>query len=397
MDIKLIAEKINENGGRLYYVGGYVRDKLMGKKAKDIDFCITGLTPEIFSNLFPNAFLKGAFFPVFQLENYELAFARKETKIGIGHKGFFCNIKEVSIVDDLLRRDITINSIAIDVLTGEIIDPFNGQKDIERKTIRATSNHFVEDPLRIYRVAQFAARFNFNIESETKDLMRSMKNELKSLSAERVFEELKKALKSDTPSIFFNVLNELDLLDIHFKELKELIGAIQPIKYHPEGDSYVHSLIVLDNVAKMTKNEKIRFAGLLHDLGKGKTPKEILPHHYNHEQNGLQPTKDLCNRLKVPNSWKKLALVIVSEHMKAGFFDKMSIPKQVEFLEKNFDYLYELEIIARADSKNSELSFVELGKRMFAEVNGNTISLPQAKKAKNILHERRIVWLKNQN
>ena len=133
MNIKLIAEKIKEHGGRLYYVGGYVRDKLMGKNAKDIDFCITGITPEIFSNLFPQAFSKGAFFPVFQIENYEFAFARKETKTEIGHKGFSCDIKNISITDDLFRRDITINSIAMDVLTGEIIDPFNGIKDIENK------------------------------------------------------------------------------------------------------------------------------------------------------------------------------------------------------------------------------------------------------------------------
>lgn len=395
MDIKLAAKKIKENGGRLYYVGGYVRDKLMGKTSKDIDFCVTGISQETFLSLFPNAFIKGAFFPVYQIETYEFAFARKELKTNVGHKGFSCDIKNISIEDDLLRRDITINSIAMDVLTNEILDPFNGTYDIENKIIRATSNHFVEDPLRVYRVAQFATRFNFTIEEETKKLMKSMKNELSSLSSERVLEELKKALKSDTPSIFFNILKELDLLDVHFKEINDLISVIQPIKYHPEGDAYTHSLIVLDNVAKMTKDEKIRFAGLVHDLGKAKTPDEILPHHYNHEENGIKPVRDLCNRLKVPNSWKKLAITVVKEHMRSGIFEKMSIPKKVNFLERNFKYLYELEIISRADSKNFELSFYELGKKMFDEVNGNTITLPNNKSAKDILHEKRVSWLKS--
>ena len=227
--------------------------------------------------------------------------------------------------------------------------------------------------------------------------MRSMKKELSTLSSERVFEELRKALKADTPSTFFNILKELDLLDVHFYELNELIGVIQPIQYHPEGDAYVHSLIVLDNVAKMTKDEKIRFAGLVHDLGKGKTPKEILPHHYEHEKNGLQPARDLCNRLKVPNSWKKLALVSVSQHMRAGFYDRMSIPKKVEFLEKNFSYLKELEIISKADSKNSKLSFSEIGEKMFREINGNTVVVPNNEKAREILHQKRVEWLKNIN
>ena len=153
MDIKLVAKKIKESGGRLYYVGGYVRDKIMEKDAKDIDFCITGITPEIFLELFPKAFSKGSFFPVFQLENYEFAFARKEIKVEPGHKGFSFDIKNISIIDDLIRRDITINSMAIDVLTEELIDPFNGQKDIKEKIIRATANHFTEDPLRVYRVS----------------------------------------------------------------------------------------------------------------------------------------------------------------------------------------------------------------------------------------------------
>lgn len=395
MEIIEIAKLINKNGGRLYYVGGYVRDKLMGKEPKDIDFCIENLSPEKFSELFPKAFSKGAFFPVFQFQNYEFAFARRETKTNTGHKGFLCDISNVTIKDDLLRRDVTINSMAIDVLTGELIDPFHGQKDLENKILRATSEHFTEDPLRVYRVAQFAARFNFKIDNNTKELMKSMKDELITLSSERVFEELKKALKSDTPSHFFNILRELDLLYVHFPEIHDLIGVIQPIEYHPEGDVYTHSLIVLDEASKLTNDEKIRFSALLHDLGKAKTPKEILPHHYEHDKNGLIPAKNLCNRLKVPNNWKKLILTIVSEHMRAGIFEKMSIPKKVSFLERNIKYLDELEIIARVDSRKQELNFSKLGKEMIKAINGDTIALPNDKNAKELLHNARVLWLKN--
>lgn len=395
MDINEIARIISKNGGKLYYVGGYVRDFLMKKESKDIDLCIVNLTPDKFTQLFPTAFLKGAFFPVFQLENHEFAFARRETKINAGHTGFSCDIDNITIEDDLLRRDVTINSMAIDVLTNELIDPFGGKNDITNKILKATSKHFIEDPLRVYRVAQFASRFNFNIDNETKKLMKTMKNELSTLSSERVFEELRKALKSNTPSIFFNVLKELDLLDIHFPEIKDLIGVIQPIEYHPEGDVYTHSLIVLDEVSKKTTNEKIRFAGLIHDLGKAKTPKAILPHHYEHDKNGEQPARNLCNRLKVPNIWKKLAIVTVTEHMRAGLFNKMSIPKKVSFIEKNQKYLEELEIIARVDSKNDKLYFYDIGQKMLNEVNGNTIKLPNDKKAKELLHSARVSWLKN--
>ena len=395
MEITEIAKVINKNGGRLYLVGGYVRDKLMGKTPKDIDFCIVILTPDRFSKLFPSAFSKGAFFPVFQFQGYEFAFARRETKTNLGHKGFNVDINNVTIEDDLLRRDITINSMAIDVLTNELIDPFNGKDDLTNNILRATSNHFLEDPLRVYRVAQFATRFNFSIDDNTKELMKSMKDELLTLSAERVFEELRKALKSDTPSIFFNVLKDLDLLDVHFAEIYDLIGVIQPEIYHPEGDAYVHSLMVLDGVAKKPNDEKVRLAGVLHDIGKAKTTKNILPHHYEHDKNGKEPARNLCNRLKVPNSWKKLVLVTVNEHMRAGIFDKMSVAKKVSFLERNISFLNELEIIAKVDSKNENLIFAEIGEDMVKAVNGNTVNLPNSEKAKELLHNARVSWLKN--
>ena len=389
-----IAQHIANAGGTLYYVGGYVRDKIMNKQPKDIDFCITGLSVETFQNLFPKAFLKGSFFPVFQLNGNDFAFARKETKNSVGHKGFSAITENITIEEDLKRRDFTINSMAINVLTNELIDIFNGKDDIKNKLIRATSSAFSEDPLRVYRGAQFATRFGFTIEESTKELMHSMKTELSTLSAERVFEELKKALSAEKPSEFFNILRDLDVLDVHFEEIQNLIGVTQPIEYHPEGDVYNHVMIVLDKVAEMTDDIAIRFSGLIHDIGKGITPKHILPHHYNHDLNGIKPFQTLSRRINLPNSWNKLCKVIITDHMRAGFFDKMSIGKQVAFLERNYHYLEELEIIAKADSKNPNLSFKSLGDELMQNINGKTIKLPNHKNAKEILHEKRVEYLK---
>lgn len=204
------------------------------------------------------------------------------------------------------RRDITINSIAKDVLTGEIIDPFGGIEDLNNGIIRATTSSFIEDPLRVYRVARFAANLNFKVEPKTIKMMKSLKEELTSLSKERVFTEFKKALEADKPSIFFEVLNKADVLDVHFKEIYDLIGALQPEKYHPEGDSFNHTMLALDNSTRLTMKAEIRFCTLVHDLGKGRTPKEMYPHHYGHEKRGVEPLKKLCKRIGVPNAWYKM-------------------------------------------------------------------------------------------
>jgi len=397
MNINEIAQIINNNGGRLYYVGGCVRDRLMNIPSKDIDCCLVGMTSEKFVELFPNAFRRGSFFPVFDLNGYEIALARKEEKVSEGHQGFNTFTENVSLEEDLIRRDITINSIAIDILTGEVIDPFNGQEDIKNSILRATSEHFIEDPLRVYRVAQFASRLSFSIDKDTLILMKSMKDELNTISVERVFEELKKALYSSKPSVFFDVLRYTDLLDIHFKEINDLIGVIQPIEYHPEGDAYNHSMIVMDKVAEITDDIKVRWAALLHDLGKGITPKEILPHHYQHDINGVEVVRNLCNRLKLPKEWTKLAVAVAKEHMRAGLYDNMKIPKKVAFLEKNYKYLNELELIAQVDSKKSNLQFAEIGKKMIEQVNGNIFTLPNNETAKEILHNKRIEWFKRED
>ena len=235
------ASEISALGGRLYLVGGAVRDLLMGKEPHDFDYCVTGIEVGDFQKLLPGAKMHGKAFPVLDFRRREFAFARKEVKTGIGHKGFeMISNKDISIEDDLLRRDITINSIAMDVLTEEIVDPYNGRQDIERQIIRATSDAFVEDPLRTYRVARFASQLDFRVESNTFDLMRKTKEELNTLSPERVYIELEKALQSQKPSVFFETLKQADVLDIHFKEVQNLIGVIQPVLYHPEGDAYNH-------------------------------------------------------------------------------------------------------------------------------------------------------------
>lgn len=317
MTILEIANKIKNAGGNLYIVGGAVRDKILGKESKDEDYCVTGITKDEFIEIFPEAKYQGKFFEVFVLENKEFAMARTEEKTGLGHKEFTVKTdKNITIEEDLKRRDITINAIAQDVITGEIIDPYNGIKDIKEKKIKAVSKAFGEDPLRVYRVARFAAELEFEVEDNTLEMMNSLKKELLTLSKERVFEELKKALKTNKPSIFFEVLKKANVLEVHFKEIYDLIGAEQPEKYHPEGDAYNHTMIALDNSAKITDSEKIRFACLVHDLGKGRTPKEMYPHHYGHEERGIEPLRELSKRLGLPKEWKECGITSIKEHMK---------------------------------------------------------------------------------
>lgn len=302
-----IAKIINKEGGQLYLVGGAVRDKILGKQTTDEDYCVTGISLEKFIKLFPQAKIQGKSFPVFILNNKEVALARKEIKIGKGHKNFEFNTSpNITIQEDLARRDLSINSIAQNVLTKEIIDPFNGIEDIKKRILRSTTDAFSEDPLRVYRTARFASTLEFSVEKETLKAMEKLKQELNTLSKERVFIEFKKALASNKPSIFFEVLREANVLDVHFKEIFNLIGQTQPEKYHPEGDSYNHTMIVVDKSVKLTNNLAIRYSCLVHDLGKGVTPKEILPHHYGHDEKGIKIVNEFSNKIGVPNSWKKM-------------------------------------------------------------------------------------------
>ena len=335
MEILEIANKIKEKGGKLYLVGGAVRDELLEREVHDEDYCVEGLEATEFEELFPNAFKRGKFFGIYDIDGKEFALARKEEKYGEGHKKFNITTgKEISIEEDLARRDITINSIAKEVLTEKIIDPYGGIKDLKNKIIRATTNAFKEDPLRVYRVARFASVLEFSVNEQTISLMNELKEELKTLSAERVFTEFRKALASNKPSIFFEILRKANVLDVHFKEIYDLIGSIQPKIYHPEGDSYNHTMIVVDKSAQLTNDLQIRFSALVHDLGKGITPKEMLPHHYGHDKNGVKLVENLSNRLKIPNSWTKCGKVAAKDHMLGGIFNKMTPKKQVDFIQR---------------------------------------------------------------
>ena len=408
-----IAQKIEQAGGRLYLVGGALRDKLRGVMPIDEDYCVTGFTVEKFQNLFPEAKIQGKDFPVFILEGKEIALARKERKVGKGHKAFYFSTDEtISIQEDLRRRDITINSIAQDVLTKEIIDPYGGKSDLNKKIIRKTSSHFVEDPLRAYRVARFAASLpEFSVENDTILCMEQLKEELSTLSKERVFVEFKKALATSKPSIFFEILRKANILQVHFKEIADLIGKTQPEKYHPEGDSYQHSLIVVDNSAKITDSLAIRFSCLVHDLGKGVTPKEILPHHYGHDEKGIELVAKLGKRIGIPKTWERCGKTACKWHMKAGIFEQMTPKKQVELIEnvaKSMLGLDGLKIVVACDKarqgkdvlqKQKEIIFDSLGKELLQKVNGDRMKekYPEltGEKFKQKLYQERVQWLKD--
>ena len=321
MNIQQIAKLIENAGGRLYLVGGAIRDEFVGAHtcalSNDEDYCVTGLTGEEFEQLFPEAVTRGKSFEVYDIEHREFALARRDVKEGTGHRGFkIITGKDITIEEDLKRRDITINSMARNVLTGELIDPFGGREDIEKRLIRATDISFLEDPLRAYRAARFAANLEFDVHEDTIKLMNKLKPELITLSKERVFVEFRKALESKRPSIFFDVLKKAEILDVHFKEIYDLIGSEQPAEYHPEGDGYNHTMIAVDNSAMLTDDVEIRFAVLVHDLGKGKTPKELYPHHYGHAESGVEPVRNLCRRIGVPSRWRKAGIISSAEHMK---------------------------------------------------------------------------------
>lgn len=412
-DIVIIANKIKNAGGKLYLVGGAIRDELLGKEIHDEDYCITGLQISDLRDIFPNAHIRGKSFAVFDIDGKEFAMARTESKQGKGHKEFAIETnKNITIQQDLARRDITINAIAKDILTGEIMDPFGGREDINRKIIRATTEHFREDPLRVYRVARFAAKLNFEVEDNTINEMKQLKSELDTLSKERVFTEFRKALQTSKPSMFFDVLKKANVLDIHFKEIKNLIGVKQPPKYHPEGDAYQHSMLVLDMASDLTKDMEeerkleIRFSALVHDFGKGLTPKEQYPHHYGHEDRGVNLVSSFGHRMKVPNRWIKCGKIACKEHMRGGIFNKMRPSKKVDFIErvdKSILGLDGLQIIVISDKTSggrnydrNEIDFATIGKQCLSAINGDKIKKKYGVsgiEVKDKLHEERIQWI----
>lgn len=302
-----------------YVVGGAVRDELLGFAVKDKDFVVVGSTPE--AMLAAGFKPVGKDFPVFlhPKTHDEYALARTERKTAKGYKGFVVHASpEVTLEEDLARRDLTINAIAKDD-AGKLIDPFNGLADIQAKTLRHVSDAFAEDPVRILRAARFAARFtDFNVAPATMILMRQMveAGEVDALVSERVWQELAKGLMEEKPSRMFDVLRECGALQRILPELNRLWGVPQPANHHPEVDTGVHIMLVIDYAASQHYSLPIRFAALMHDLGKGTTPADVLPKHIGHEERSFNLVREVCKRIKVPNDCKELAQIVAKFHGK---------------------------------------------------------------------------------
>ena len=314
-------------GGTVYLVGGWVRDHLRGATPRDKDFVITGLEREAFAELFPAASLIGHAFPVYLVEidgvRSEVSFARRERKSGHGYRGFAVDFgAEVTIEDDLFRRDTRINSMAYRLPAMELIDPYGGRSDLAHCVIRATSHHFSEDPVRALRAARQAAELGFVIEDGTRTLMADCAAELEEEPTERIVHELSRALAAPQPSLFFEALAHASLLESVFPEIFALKGKTQPPEYHPEGDAYCHTMQIVDVVARKTQTIEARFAALVHDIGKGKTPEEMLPHHYGHEQRGLLVLDAWNKRMTLSKSWLMAARFVIKEHMRAPLLKK---------------------------------------------------------------------------
>lgn len=320
---------------KTYCVGGAVRDELLGLPVKDKDFVVVGATPQ--SMLDAGYRPVGKDFPVFlhPKTHDEYALARTERKTSKGYKGFAVHTSpSVTLEEDLARRDLTINAIAKDA-EGKLIDPFNGQADIQSKILRHVSSAFAEDPVRILRAARFAARFvDFSIAPETLALMRQMvaAGEVDALVSERVWQELSLGLMEQKPSCMFEVLRACGALQKILPELDKLWGVPQPPQHHPEVDTGVHVMMVIDYAAKQNFSLPVRFAALMHDLGKGTTPADVLPRHIEHELRSVDLLKDICKRLKVPNDCKKLAHIVAKFHGKLHQTSKMRPSTLLGFL-----------------------------------------------------------------
>ena len=301
---------------KVYAVGGSVRDQLLGLEIRDQDYVVVGSTPEEMQRLGFKPV--GKDFPVFlHPDTHEqYALARTERKSGHGYRGFTVYASpDVTLEQDLERRDLTINAIARDE-SGDIIDPFNGRADLDNGILRHVSPAFAEDPVRILRVARFAARFSFAIAAETRTLMRQLveNGEIDHLVSERVWQEISTGLMESTPSIMFQVLRDCDALVRILPELDALFGVPQPEEPHPEIDAGVHILMAIDYAASRQYSLPVRFAALTHDLGKGVTPPEQWPAHHGHENTGVQLVESLCTRLRVPGDCRDVARLTARFH-----------------------------------------------------------------------------------
>ena len=304
---------------QVYLVGGAVRDELLDRPVHERDYVVVGATPE---ELLALGFQQvGKDFPVFlhPRTKDEYALARTERKTAPGYYGFVVHAEpDVTLEEDLQRRDLTINALARGG-DGHLIDYYGGLADLEGRVLRHVSPAFAEDPVRILRLARFAACFadlGFTVADETMDLMRSMVSagEVDALVAERVWQELAKALQETRPSVFFEVLRECGALARLFPEVEQLYGVPQPEKWHPEIDTGIHTMMVLDMAARLSPDPEVRFAALTHDLGKGTTPADILPSHHGHGERSVELLDTLCDRFRIPNRFRELGRIMARFH-----------------------------------------------------------------------------------
>ena len=325
---------------KTYLVGGAVRDALLSLPVRERDWVVVGATPEaLLAQGYQGV---GRDFPVFlhPQSKEEYALARTERKTGAGYHGFDTRFSpDVTLEQDLLRRDLTINAIAQDIESGELIDPYGGQTDLRARLLRHVSPAFVEDPLRVLRVARFAARFaslGFVIAPETLQLMQTIgaSGELGALTPERVWRETQLALSTGAPQVYVRVLRDCGALQVILPEVDALFGVPQPEKWHPEIDTGIHMLMVLEQAAKLSNDPVVRFGALMHDLGKGTTPPSEWPRHIAHEARGVPLVKAVCERWRVPNEYRDLALICTAQHGKLHAVFEMRAGTLLEFLEQ---------------------------------------------------------------
>ncbi|GHW62574.1 tRNA nucleotidyltransferase [Vibrio cholerae] len=322
---------------QIYLVGGAVRDQLLQLPVYDRDWVVVGSSPQ--AMLAAGFQAVGKDFPVFLHPNSkeEHALARTERKTGVGYTGFACHYApDVTLEDDLLRRDLTINAMAQDN-SGQLIDPYGGQRDLAAKVLRHVSPAFVEDPLRVLRVARFAAKLHhlgFIVAEETMQLMAKIaqSGELQHLTAERVWQEWHKSLSTHHPEVFLQVLRDCGALAVVLPEIDRLFGVPQPEKWHPEIDTGIHTLMVAKQAAQLSDSLPVRFAAQVHDLGKGVTPPSEWPSHKLHCHTGLNIIESLCERIRVPNEFRDLALAVCAQHSNIHRADELKPATKLKVL-----------------------------------------------------------------
>lgn len=307
---------------KIYLVGGAVRDELLGRDIHERDWVVVGATPD---DMIKQGFIPvGKFFPVFLHPDTkeEYALARTERKVAGGYHGFsFDTSTHVTLEEDLKRRDLTINAMA-KLPDGKIIDPYGGQQDLQNRILRHVSSAFSEDPVRVLRIARFLARYaslGFQIAEETLALMRKMveEGEVDHLVQERVWKEMERALSEPSPQVFVQTLRRCGALKVLLPEVNALYGVPQNPEHHPEIDTGIHIEMVLTQAARLSPLPEVRFAALLHDLGKALTPKDMWPSHSGHEAKSAELVVKVCERLKVPNDFRELALLVAKYHGEA--------------------------------------------------------------------------------